>query len=532
MAEEKKPDRAGPVVIRKGQLSPPSHAAPEPGSAGAPAEPPAPDDRPLWQRVAERATPAGTPGAAAAAGTRAPGGRPGPSRSPGRGPGGRPRGDGPARRDRAREDRPREAAPEGPQLRGEPPPPPPEAPMPDEGTFAELLAGSDATPRKRWQMGEKVAAKIIQVGHDVAFLELGSGVAEGMIDIAEPKDDAGEVQARIGDIVDGVVVKGGERGVVVSKGRAQSKLHRDHQALVDAAQTGLPVDGVVKAVNKGGLEVEVLGQRAFCPVSQIDVRFVGDPSVFVGQKLQFKVQRADGRDAVLSRRALLEEERADRARKTREQLAEGAVFDGTVTAVQDYGAFIDIGGLEGLVHVSELAWDRVSKPQDLLKSGDGVKVQVLRIDQDAKKGERISLSVRALAPRPEPKAAPEGEQRTVTAPPPPARVGDVVKAIVDKIEPFGLFVRFPGGRGLVPASESGTQRGTDLRRAFKVGDEIECAISARDEQGRLRLSKVEAEAAAERKEAQEYMRKAAPQGRGGKGFGTLGDLLREKLKGS
>src|SRR6266568_6950425 len=465
MAEEKKPDRAGPVVIRKGQLSPPSHAAPEPGSAGAPAEPPAPDDRPLWQRVAERATPAGTPGAAAAAGTRAPGGRPGPSRSPGRGPGGRPRGDGPPRRDRAREDRPREAAPEGPQLRGEPPPPPPEAPMPDEGTFAELLAGSDATPRKRWQMGEKVAAKIIQVGHDVAFLELGSGVAEGMIDIAELKDDAGEVQARIGDIVDGVVVKGGERGVVVSKGRAQSKLHRDHQALVDAAQTGLPVDGVVKAVNKGGLEVEVLGQRAFCPVSQIDVRFVGDPSVFVGQKLQFKVQRADGRDAVLSRRALLEEERADRARKTREQLAEGAVFDGTVTAVQDYGAFIDIGGIEGLVHVSELAWDRVSKPQDLLKSGDGVKVQVLRIDQDAKKGERISLSVRALAPRPEPKAAPEGEQRTVTAPPPPAR-------------------------------ESGTQRGTDLRRAFKVGDEIECAISARDEQGRLRLSKVEAEAAA------------------------------------
>jgi len=528
MAEEKKPERAGPVVIRKGHLSPPA-PTPEPGHAAAPAEPP-PDDRPLWQRVAERAVPEGTPRVPGPGGARAPGGRSGAPRSSERGFGGRPRGDGP-RHDRAREDRPRETAPESPQLHGEPPPPPPEAPQPDEGSFADLLAGSEAAPRKRWQMGEKVAAKIIQIGHDVAFLELGSGVAEGMIDIAELKDDAGEVHARIGDIVDGVVVKGGERGVVVSKGRAQSKMHRDHAALVEAAQTGLPVDGVVKAVNKGGLEVEVLGQRAFCPVSQIDVRFVGDPSVFVGQKLQFKVQRADGRDAVLSRRALLEEERADRARKTREQLAEGAVFDGTVTAVQDYGAFIDIGGIEGLVHVSELAWDRVSKPQDLLKSGDGVKVQVLRIDQDAKKGERISLSVRALTPRPEPKAAPEGEQRTVTAPPPPARVGDVVKATVDKIEPFGLFVRFPGGRGLVPASETGTQRGTDLRRAFKVGDEIECAISARDEQGRLRLSKIEAEAAAERKEAQEYMKQAAPQGRGGKGFGTLGDLLREKLKG-
>lgn len=530
MAEEKKPERAGPVVIRKGQLVPPAHPAPEPGPAAAPAEPPTSDDRPLWQRVAERAAPAGAPRAASPASAGMSGGRPGAPRSPERGFGGRPRGDGP-RRDRPREDRPREAAPESPRLQGEPPPPPPEAPPPDEGSFADLLAGSDAAPRKRWQVGEKIAAKIIQIGHDVAFLELGSGVAEGMIDIAELKDDAGEVHARIGDIVDGVVVKGGDRGVVVSKGRAQSKLHRDHAALVEASQTGLAVDGVVKAVNKGGLEVEVLGQRAFCPISQIDVRFVGDPSVFVGQKLQFKVQRADGRDAVLSRRALLEEEKADRARKTHEQLAEGAIFEGTVTAVQDYGAFVDIGGLEGLVHVSELAWDRVSRPQDLLKSGDGVKVQVLRIDQDAKKGERISLSVRSLTPRPEPKAVPEGERRTVTAPPPPARVGDVVKATIDKIEPFGLFVRFPGGRGLVPASETGTQRGTDLRRAFKVGDELECAISAKDEQGRLRLSKVEAEAAAERKEAQEYMKQAAPQGRGGKGFGTLGDLLREKLKG-
>jgi small subunit ribosomal protein S1 len=106
----------------------------------------------------------------------------------------------------------------------------------------------------------------------------------------------------------------------------------------------------------------------------------------------------------------------------------------------------------------------------------------------------------------------------------------VVKATVDRIEPFGLFVRFAGGRGLVPASETGTPRGTDLRRSFKVGDELDCALSAIDEQGRMRLSLTEAEAAAERKEAQEYMRKAAPRGQG-KGFGTLGDLLREKLKG-
>jgi small subunit ribosomal protein S1 len=104
-----------------------------------------------------------------------------------------------------------------------------------------------------------------------------------------------------------------------------------------------------------------------------------------------------------------------------------------------------------------------------------------------------------------------------------------VQATVDRIEPFGLFVRFPGGRGLVPAPETGTPRGADLRKAFKVGDSLTALVSAIDEQGRIRLSKTEAEAAAERKEAQEYLARSAPKG-GGRGFGTLGDLLREKLK--
>jgi small subunit ribosomal protein S1 len=290
----------------------------------------------------------------------------------------------------------------------------------------------------------------------------------------------------------------------------------------------------VKAVNKGGLEVEVHGVRAFCPVSQIDVRFVGDPASFVGQKLLFKVHKADQRDAVLSRRALLEEERAAKAQATREKLVQGAVLDGVVTSVQDYGAFVDLGGVEGLVHVSELSWDRVSKPQDLLKSGDAVQVQVLKIEQDPRKGERISLSVRALAPKPEPAARPgqvEGGPGAPArvAPPAPPRAGDVVTASVDKIESFGIFVRFPGGRGLVPASETGTPRGSDLRRAFKVGDTLQALVLAIDEQGRIRLSKTGAEDAAERKEAAEYMRTSAPK-TSGKGFGTLGDLLRQKLE--
>jgi len=335
----------------------------------------------------------------------------------------------------------------------------------------------------------------------------------------------------VGDILDAVVVKGGDRGVQVSIGRARA-VTRDHarEAIMAAIETGLPVEGLVKAVNKGGIEVEVNGVRAFCPMSQIDVRFVGDASTLIGQKLQFQVQKADDRDVVLSRRALLEAERAEKAHATRQRLSAGAVFEGTVTSVQDYGAFVDLGGIEGLVHVSELAWDRVSKPQDLLKSGDQVTVTVLRIDEDAKKKERIALSVKALVPRPEPKAAEPRPDRPVRPqPPPPPRAGDVVEAAVDKIESFGLFVKFAGGRGLVPASETGTPHGTDLRRAFKAGDAFPALVLQIDEQGRFRLSKTGAVDAAERADARAYMEASKPAG-GGKGFGTLGDMLRKKLE--
>ena len=529
--EEKKPEPS-PVVVRKGHVKPPP-----PGSkievpveetlAGAPPPAPGPaaDPRPQWQRLAEEkktalsgkerpapAAPGGGPRGGASRGGRPPG------RDPQRG--GRDRR--PERRGRAEGERTARAAPSPAVPPGEPPPAV-EAPVADEGSFADLLAGAEARPRRRFEPGEKVAGKILQIGLDVAFLELGSGLADGMIEVVELQDDAGNLEFRAGDIVDGVVVKGGERGIVISRGRA--RVHADRRALLEAARAGLPVEGVVTGHNKGGLEVEVMGQRAFCPISQVDVRFVGDPAAFVGQKLSFKVTKADERDVVLSRRALLEEERAEQARRTREKLSPGAAFEGTVTSVQDYGAFVDIGGLEGLVHVSELAWDRVSRPSDLLRAGDKVQVQVLRVDEDPKKGQRIALSVKALVPRPEPAEAPP---RAVAAPPPPPRVGDVVKGAVERVESYGVFVRFPGGRGLVPASETGTPRGQDLRKAFPAGQEMTCLVAEIDERGRIRLSRAQAEAAEERREASEWMAKAPRPS--GKGFGTLGDLLRDKLK--
>ncbi|HET8539043.1 MAG TPA: S1 RNA-binding domain-containing protein [Anaeromyxobacter sp.] len=531
MSEEKK---SGPVVIRKGHVKPPPPGAKIEATEvevlpPAPERREQPDPRPLWQRLAEEK--AGAPRPASADAPRAAPQPVGPRRGPHRGD--RPRGERRDRPDRRpqRGERPRTddraAAERGPRPPAGEPPPAPDPVVADEGSFADLLASSEAAPRPRHKVGDKAAGKVIQLGHDVAFLELGSGHAEAMIDVAELKDAEGNVTVREGDIVDGVVVQASERGVVISKGHGRTTRDHAREAVIEAARTGLPVEGVVKAVNKGGLEVEVHGVRAFCPVSQIDVRFVGDPASFVGQRLQFRVQRADQRDVVLSRRALLEAERAEKARATREKLVPGAVLEGVVTAVQEYGAFVDLGGVEGLVHVSELSWDRVSKPADLLKPGDAVQVQVLKIEQDPKKGERIGLSVRALTPKPEPKAAPEAPPRP--APPPPPKPGDVVEASVDKVESFGVFVRFAGGRGLVPASETGTPRGSDLRRAFKVGDTFPALVLAVDEQHRIRLSKAGAEEAAERREAAEYLKAAAPRA-SGKGFGTLGDLLRQKLE--
>ena len=286
------------------------------GAADAPAAPAAEDRRPLWQRLADQKSAEIAGAAAAPASPSQPPRLPRPPRPSGfGGPGDRgPRRDGGPRdrREPRRDAGPREPPP--PQLPpGEPPPPAPEAPVADEGSFADMYADAAAAarPRRRFQPGEKVAGKILQIGQDMAFLELGSGLADGMIETIELQDDDGKLEFQAGDIIDGVVVKGGERGVVVSRGKA--KVHSDRRAVIEAAQTGLPVEGVVTAANKGGIEVDVMGQRAFCPMSQIDIRFVGDPTTLVGQRFQFRVQKADERDIVLSRRALLEEERADQA---------------------------------------------------------------------------------------------------------------------------------------------------------------------------------------------------------------------------
>ena len=148
---------------------------------------------------------------------------------------------------------------------------------------------------------------------------------------------------------------------------------------------GLPVEGLVTGVNKGGLEVDLKGVRAFCPISQLELRPVADPSVYVGQRLTFRVTRYEddrrGPNVVLSRRALLEEEMQARAVETRGKLTIGAVLSGTVVALKDFGAFVDVGGIEGLLPASEIGFQRGTRPSDVLTVGQPVTVQVMRIEK-------------------------------------------------------------------------------------------------------------------------------------------------------
>ncbi len=483
--------------------------------------------------------------------------------------------------------------------------------VPESQSFAEMLEQSrqDAPAKRHFRVGEKVSGTIFQLGADTAFVSLG-GKSEAMIDLKELKDEEGILRYGVGDTIEAHVVEAGARGIFLS--RALSKSAASLAMLAEARASGMPVEGLVLSVNKGGLEVAVGELRAFCPLSQIDVRHVDKPDQLVGERFQFRVMEVRDRTVVLSRRVLLEEELKAKAEKTRKQLDVGKVWRGKVTSVRDFGAFVDLGGVEGLIPVSELSHARVGHPTEVVKVGDEVEVEVLRIEppnpnspDKARQKERITLSMRARQEDPWKVAAAEikegdrlkgkvvrlqpfgafvelrpgvdglvhvsalsnrriahprdvvqvGEEITVQvekidanekrislrrvdeeggASVPQERpleqkaerpkVGQIVTGKIDRIEPYGVFVAWSGGKGLIPASETGTDRGTDMRKAFQLGQEVKAEILEVDGSGKIRLSISAAQRSEERAEMQAWQQS---QQKGSKGFGiTLGDLLK------
>src|SRR4029077_8598005 len=324
------------------------------------------------------------------------------------------------------------------------------------------------------------------------FLDLG-GKAEGRIAAADLKDAEGNLTVKEGDTLDATVTgTDPESGALLLRrkagggGKGKRAAAEGPAEIRQAHEANLPVEGLVTGLNKGGAEVQVAGMRAFCPLSQLDLRYVENPQQFVGQKLLFKVNRLEegnrggrGPNIVLSRRQLLEEEQQSRAAETREKLQVGAVLTGRVTSLTTYGAFIDLGGIEGMLHVSEIGHSRTTHPQDVFTVGQEVEVQVIKIEKgkDEKRPERISLSRRSLESDPWNAAAarfPEGTEAT----------GKVMR-----LETFGAFVELaPGLEGLVHISEMGAGRRLNhSREAVQQGQEVQVRVLGVDT-GRRRIS--------------------------------------------
>ncbi len=376
----------------------------------------------------------------------------------------------------------------------------------DDEDFAAMLAESErgAPKTKRPRVGDMVKGKIITIGKDSVFVDLG-GKAEGMLERAQLSDREGKLLVKVGDTIEARIVS--DAGGVLT---LKTKLGSGPEARAELAQAmelGIPVEGLVTEVVKGGLSVDVAGVRGFCPASQIDTRFVDDLAVYVGQRLTFRITRYEARNLVLSRRALLEEDNEKRATETRKRLVVGAVLRGKVVGFKPFGAFVDVGGIEGMLHVSELGFTRVDKPEDVLRLGQELDVAVLKIE-----GDRISLSLKALASDP---------WRDATA---SLTEGTRVKGTITRLQPFGAFVEIaPGVEGLVHVSELGAGRRINHpKEVVAVGQAVEAVVLSVDhDKRRLSLSMASSTDA-----SPEEVAAAAPKAPAK--LGTLGDLLQKK----
>ncbi len=329
--------------------------------------------------------------------------------------------------------------------------------------------------------GEMVTGTILSIGQEFAFVDLG-GKSEGILSLEELRLEDGTLP-KPGDKVEACVISTGADGVILSKRLAKGI--RSRELLAEAAQSKIPVEGRVESRNKGGFDVVVGGVRGFCPISQIELYFCENPDVHVGKTYPFLITKYDdsGRtpDMVVTRKALLQAEAEKKKEELRRSLREGDIVPGVVRSIRDFGAFVDLGGLEGLLHVSELSHTRIEDPHEVLKEGEEIHVQVLSIEQG---GQRISLSLKRLESDP-------WDDVMVSFP-----VGSKVRGKVVRLEAFGAFVELtPGVDGLVHISHFNMpERVSHPRNVLQIGQEMLVEVLSVDpEQRRVGLSRVPSE---------------------------------------
>lgn len=331
--------------------------------------------------------------------------------------------------------------------------------------FEESMGGSTVQP------GEVVKARVVEIQQDFVVVDF-NFKSEGLIRIHEFKNADGKVTVQVDDEIEVYIDRIENENGMAELSKDKADMIKAWSDISRAAENEENVEGVVLAKVKGGLSVDI-GVKAFLPGSQIDIRPVRNLDIYVGKKYKFKVIKFNKKrgNIVLSRRAILEEERSTLRTQTIDSMREGAVANGIVKNITDYGAFIDLGGMDGLLHITDMSWGRVKHPSELLNVGDEIQVMVLKYDEEK---ERVSLGLKQLQQDPwqvvKEKYTPETK----------------VKGKVVSLADYGAFIELNDGiEGLIHVSEmSWTKRIKHPSQLLKVGDEVEVIVLEVDTENR------------------------------------------------
>ncbi len=357
-----------------------------------------------------------------------------------------------------------------------------------EEHFADLFQ-EKSVKRQKLSPGDRIEATIADIQGENTFLDIG-GKSEGVIKTSELKEqNEEEITLKAGDLIKVFFVghKNGEMIFTTSLGSGQASL----EELENAFHAAIPLQGTVVKEVKGGFEVKVAGQRAFCPYSQIGIRRADDPEVYIGETLKFKVKEFsnNGRNIIVSAREIQEAEREEQQEELKQTLEEEMEVEGVVTSIRDFGAFVDIGGIDGLIPISELTWGQVEKVGDVLSLDQKVKVIIKKLDWNNKK---ISLSLKDTTENPWDKVE---ENFTV---------GSIHTGIIVRLTQFGAFVSLCDGvDGLLHISKlGGGRRINHPREVVEQGQEITVKIDGIDSE-KKRISLVPEDYSEARREGKE-----------------------------
>ncbi|WKZ31604.1 MAG: 30S ribosomal protein S1 [Thermodesulfobacteriota bacterium] len=316
---------------------------------------------------------------------------------------------------------------------------------------------------KELQEGDIAKGRVVQITQDSVMIDIGYK-SEGQVPLREFLDKDGQPTIKVGDEVAVLIERREDENGIVRLSKAKADHFKVWDRIVEACEKSEPMEGTISQRIKGGFYADIEGVTAFLPGSQVDLKPVRNPDKLIGQRFKFRILKYNRRknNVIVSRRVLLEEEREVLRKTTLETLAEGATVEGTVKNITDYGAFIDLGGIDGLVHLTDLSWGKVTHPSQLLKIGDTVKVMVLKFNREENK---ISLGMKQTVEDPWIKA---GEKFT-----PGTRTTGTVVNITD----YGAFVELePGLEGLVHISEMSWTKLKHPSQKVKVGDRVEVEV--------------------------------------------------------